>query len=140
MPSMANQILDNLTFLRNKFERAYGAVLEPTESSDLPANLPEDYAVFLCQIGGGTIGDSFYSIYDKPLNSSYIYGSDAPAHLKKLLFIGDDFSGFCVALDPDRQWAVVEVDKYSQETEVLAKTLYDFLMNDWRFNPSAEEA
>jgi len=129
----------DITLLKSKLRKAFGTARGPTEISDLNSDVPDNYSKFLSEIGGGTIGDMFFELYDKPLSSNYIYGDNTPEHLKKLLFIGDDYNGFCVALDPDRKWAVVEVDKHSLETEVLAETLFDFLMNDWRLDPSGEQ-
>ncbi|MFX0540735.1 SMI1/KNR4 family protein [Roseovarius sp. S4756] len=118
---------------------AYGSARGPTEISNLEMVIPDDYSKFLSEIGGGTIGQMFFELYSEPLRSNYIYGNNAPDHLKNLVFVGDDCNGFCVGLDPDSNWAVVEVDKHSLETEVLAETFFDFLMNDWRLDPSSEK-
>lgn len=46
----------------------------------------------------------YFELYDKPLRSKQIYGKTAPAHLDDLLFISDDYNGYCVALDPIKGW------------------------------------
>ena len=135
---MEKRFLEVISTLKEKLQRAYGTARGPTQISDLGRGIPEDYAIFLSHIGGGTIGEMRFELYDKPLRSSFIYGDGAPDHLKNLLFIGDDYNGFCVGLDPDSRWAVVEVDKYSLDTKVLAETLFDFLLSDHRFTPSDE--
>ncbi|MDU8930049.1 SMI1/KNR4 family protein [Alisedimentitalea sp. MJ-SS2] len=129
----------DIAVLKAKLNKAYGTARGPVRAIDSAQALPEDYVHFLSEIGGGTIGKMFFELYDEPLSSSYIYGNNAADDLKSLIFIGDDYNGFCVALDPNRNWAVVEVDKHSLETEVLAETLFDFLMKDWRLDPSGEQ-
>ena len=128
----------NISILKKKFQSVYGTSRGPVSVSDFGLDIPEDYARFLSHIGGGTVGKMFFELYDKPLKSCSIYGNGTPDHLKNLLFIGDDYSGYHVALDPDKQWAVVEVDKHSLEIEVLSNSLFDFLIRDWRFDPKEE--
>jgi len=136
---MAGTLWMNISALKKKFQSAYGTSQGPTSVSDFGEDIPEDYASFLRDIGGGTVGDMFFEIYSKPLKSCSIYGNDAPDHLKSLLFIGDDYNRYLVALDPNKQWAVVEIDKHSREAEVLSNSFFDFLSSDWRFNPKDEE-
>ena len=136
---MAERNSMDIAALKAKLKSAYGTARGPTKAFDFDQAIPADHSGFLAEIGGGTIGQMYFEIYDKLLSSKDIYGVDAPDHLKDLLFIGDDYNGFCIGLDPNRKWAVVEVDKYSLQTEVLAETLFDFLLNDQRLDPSGEQ-
>lgn len=135
MPPNTDPIVEAL---KAKLNSAYRSANGPINPSALSSSLPADYADFLKEIGGGTIGEMVFQLYDKPLVAKQIYGDNAPARLNKLLFIGDDYNGFCVALDPSKNWAVVEVDKLSLETELLAESFFDFLMKDWRLAPPDE--
>jgi len=135
---MTQELDDNLALLGKRIRDVYGSAKGPTHPSELGAEIPEDYAKFLSLIGGGTVGHMFFEVYDKPLRPREIYGPEIPAHLDDVLVIGDDYNGYCVALDPSKQWAVVEIDKHSLNLEVLASTLLEFLMNDRRMDPSGE--
>ncbi|MFY0595490.1 MAG: SMI1/KNR4 family protein [Cognatishimia sp.] len=122
----------NISALKNRFSKLYSAPRGPTVASNLDSDLPVDYLVFLQKIGGGTIGDTLFEIYDRPLTASEIYGDVSSLSLSGIWFLGDDYNGYCVGLDPSRDWAVVEVDKVSKEKEVIADSLVAFLMHDFR--------
>lgn len=56
-----------------------------------------------------------------------VYDPSAAKQLCRLLVIGDDFQGCCVAFDPESDWSIVEIDPVDKSTEVVAVSFGGFV-------------
>ncbi|EKG2484609.1 SMI1/KNR4 family protein [Vibrio vulnificus] len=61
--------------------------------------LPDDYLTFLKEVGSGTFGNCYFSIYSGPLEPDEIFDPVTASSLTDFIFIGDDFSGWMLAFD-----------------------------------------
>lgn len=99
-------------------------VVAPVSAAD---GLPSFYKAFLQHIGAGSIRGSF-QVYGGLVNPDEIYDAEKAKALQGLLLFGDDYQGYCVALDPSRRWKVVEIDDTSNNTEVVAEGFGEFML------------
>jgi len=73
-----------------------GSEREAKIRSDYPW-LPEDYLIFLKEVGWGCIGDSRYMIYEGPMEPSEIFDAETALGLEGVVIVGDDFAEYCEA-------------------------------------------
>lgn len=73
--------------------------------------LPENYLAYLREVGPGSVRECQYMIYEAPVwcNDEPLFSwVEAPG--RKLLAIGDNFSGDLFVLDADHDYEVAEFD------------------------------
>jgi hypothetical protein len=69
--------------------------------------LPDDYLLFLSEVGYGEIGG--LSFYSGPVPPEDIYGN-VPKALASVVHFADDMQGYCFGFDTASSFRVVEVD------------------------------
>ena len=94
---------------------------------------PDDYLIYLKEVGWGAVGNNTFMIYSGPLTAIDIFGEGNL--LEHLIFFGDDFQGYSYAFNPDG--CVIEVEPNNLEQELVANTFEEFIMaKAERFNES----
>ena len=59
--------------------------------------LPDDYWIFLKQVGWGVIGNSSYMIYEGPMEPGGLFDAATAGALEGVVLVGDDFAENCEA-------------------------------------------
>jgi hypothetical protein len=89
--------------------------------------IPEDYLEFLTEVGWGTFGEVYFSVYSGPIDAEDVYDPETAARFKTLLILGDDCAGCNIAFDTMRSWAIVEIESATMEVDLVAKTFEEFI-------------
>lgn len=89
-------------------------------------HLPDHYIEFLKNIGWGSIGESSFMFYEGPVEPAEIYDARTASELAGILFIGDNFGGWCLGLE--RNGKLVSFDGLSPAPEEeREQTVHGFL-------------
>lgn len=98
--------------------------------------LPTDYIAFMTEVGGGTIGDSIFTVYGGPIALDEIMTWDEEEYesVGRVILVGDGFDGFHVGYQSTASgWTLVTVDvSFPGEVEPAEGTLSAWL-HDWLF-------
>lgn len=91
-------------------------------------DIPYDFINFLREIGAGTIGDMYYSIYSSLIVPEDIYDPLISKNLEGILFFGDDFTGYSTGFSTLSSWKIVEVDSFGNINN-LDLTFHQFIID-----------
>jgi hypothetical protein len=89
-------------------------------------HLPAHYFEFLRNVGWGSIGEMGFMFYQGPMEPSEIYDVMTAGDLKGVLFIGDNFGGWCLGLDQNGNLVSFDGLSSSPEKE-QERTVHEFL-------------
>lgn len=87
--------------------------------------VPDHYLSFLQHIGWGALGNRNFMIYSGPLDPSELIDEEAAAHVRGIVFFGDDLAGWMVGFDTRNEWRIVGVSSVTlrplpEETRTVA--------------------
>lgn len=88
--------------------------------------VPDDYTLFLADVGSGEIGSAAYMLYDGLVEPADVYGPSSG--LDRVVLFGDDFQGFSAGFDV-RNWSVVEIDPTNMHVNHIAADFQSFIRN-----------
>lgn len=116
--------------IRDQFPESDLTTLDEASIAALRAEHPDvplHYTDFLSQVGWGSLGGVFM-IYSGPCKPSSFFGTNPPAALDGILFVGDDNAGWMIGFDTRNGWRFVGVDSCSRESSPeMADTLAAFI-------------
>lgn len=108
MIGIYQEILDNI--LKNpsnyKFSSVSATVLNETGAL---GGIPQDYLDFLKEVGYGSVGDGYFMLYGGLIEAEELYDIEGNPVLRKVLLLGDNFSGDAVGFLTTDHWSIVEV-------------------------------
>ncbi|PEY32232.1 SMI1/KNR4 family protein [Bacillus cereus] len=71
--------------------------------------VPQDYIIFLKEIGYGSVFDSYFMFYGGLIETDEIYDADDNPELKNVLLFGDNFAGDAIGFHTTNNWGIVEI-------------------------------
>jgi len=97
--------------------------------------LPEDYFLFLEEVGSGDLGNLV--VYSKPMEPAEVYGRERAEHLDSIVLFGDDMQGFCFGFDLKDNGRVVEISPAAEVDRTIDPFFANFLRE---FLPESAES
>ena len=88
--------------------------------------MPEQFFVFLRDVGCGTVGNSSYSIYGGLVEPCEIYSEEDATEFSGIMLFGDDFSGWNAGIVM-ATGRVVEIDSCDMSIEEVAEDFRSFI-------------
>lgn len=97
--------------------KSNGTKLRPVFDSNSPDfGLPQDYELFLQQVGAGVVGNAIFQFYDGVVFADEIYGSPTE-ECENILIFWDDYQGTTFGFDR-HDWSIVSIDSNQGITRV----------------------
>ena len=102
--------------------------------------LPEEYLAYLLEVGPGSVRECQYMIYEAPVwcNEEPLF-SWVEAPDRKLLVIGDNFSGDLFVLDADQNYQVAEFDHETIEAVPRDAGFTEFIREKMLLGPDGSD-
>lgn len=91
------------------------------------SGIPDDYILFLEEIGSGEIGNNNYMLYNGLLLPDEIYDADTADDLQGILIFGDDMQGNCYGFKPSNEWSIVEIDSSDMNLHKVSDCFSEFI-------------
>lgn len=107
----------NYQDIRARLEKSKGTKLQPVfDSSPKDFGLPQDYELFLQQVGAEVVGNAIFQFYDGVVFADDIYGNPTK-ECENILIFGDDYQGTTFGFDR-HDWSIVSIDSNQGITRV----------------------
>lgn len=107
----------NYQDVRARLKKSKGTELRPvSDSNSKDFGLPQDYELFLQQVGAGIVGNAIFQFYDGVVFADEIYGIPTK-ECEKILIFGDDYRGTTFGFDR-HDWSIVSIESNQDVTRV----------------------